>query len=468
MLFALATGILLRFVVGLEPVPYLAWVVPALLLWGVLQAEGIPWRLLVIATCLIGYQANAVYYLRVMPMAIACTVVAGQSLLWLFVLAETRRVVLRVRRPWTMLAYPVFWVAVDTLLANFAPDGNWASLAYTQADFLPLIQTASLFGVSGVLFLLCLASSAIAVSLVLGLRGRENRIMLAGTMVLIAAALVFGTIRLQSPPAAKRIPIGIASIDDAIGLQAQAPYIARIQAAYDAQLAALASAGARLVLLPEKIAVVSAADAPAWRERFAASALRHRISILVGIGVQHKDGIANDAWLFSPDGSLDAVYQKQILAPPERAGYLAGHKSIARDIEGTRFGIAICKDMHFATLGRTYGELHPAAMLVPAWDFSLDGWMGARMTALRGIENGFTVVRAAREGLLTVTDAYGRIVAEADSKALPGQRLWMSVPVDPQLPKLYTRIGNCLGWLCVAIGAYLMWFSRTKPKAMAA
>ena len=65
-------------------------------------------------------------------------------------------------------------------------------------------------------------------------------------------------------------------------------------------------------------------------------------------------------------------------------------------IDGIAYGIAICKDMHFAVLGRAYGQGRAAVMLVPAWDFQVDRWMGARMTMTRGVENGYSVVRVTR------------------------------------------------------------------------
>ena len=67
-----------------------------------------------------------------------------------------------------------------------------------------------------------------------------------------------------------------------------------------------------------------------------------------------------------------------------------GHENVVREIDGHRLGVAICKDMHFASLGRSYGKEHVAAILEPAWDFNRDGWMAARIAALRGVENGAT------------------------------------------------------------------------------
>jgi len=117
--------------------------------------------------------------------------------------------------------------------------------------------------------------------------------------------------------------------------------------------------------------------------------------------------------------------------------------------------------MHFAALGRAYGQRGAAVMLVPAWDFDyLDDWMESRTTVVRGIENGYAVVRPAREGLLTVSDAYGRILAERPSSAMPGSSLLARVIVASPLPTLYTRIGNVFGWLCVAAAAPFVLLSR--------
>jgi apolipoprotein N-acyltransferase len=52
-----------------------------------------------------------------------------------------------------------------------------------------------------------------------------------------------------------------------------------------------------------------------------------------------------------------------------------------------------------------------AYVLVPAWDFTLDGWLHDRMAVMRGVESGFTVVRAAKQALLTVSHDRGRILA---------------------------------------------------------
>ena len=54
-------------------------------------------------------------------------------------------------------------------------------------------------------------------------------------------------------------------------------------------------------------------------------------------------------------------------------------------------------------------------MLVPAWDFRVDGFWHGHIAVMRAVEDGFSLVRSARNGLITVADDRGRIVAETAS-----------------------------------------------------
>jgi apolipoprotein N-acyltransferase len=118
---------------------------------------------------------------------------------------------------------------------------------------------------------------------------------------------------------------------------------------------------------------------------------------------------------------------------------------------GNGRSVAICKDLDFPRTLRSdakFGSIR--LMAVPANDFVKDGWIHARMAIVRGVENGFAVVRSAFNGLQTVSDAQGRVLARA-STVQPGMvRLSAEVPLGPG-PTLYTRIGDVFAWLCVAL-----------------
>jgi len=459
---AIATGVLLRQVLDLQPVWWLVWIVPALPLLIAIRFRPREARWMVSLAVVIGASCNFHYYRLVMPLLSVILVIALQSWLWVFLIFAARRVIVRYQSWWTVLAYPILCVAVDSLAAALLPDGNWGSLAYSQGDNLPILQTASLFGVSGVLFLVTLVPSTLALAVAYGRSLRRGWIAYALTALLLAASIAYGYARLRQPVAGAQTTFGIVSIDNPIGPHASDTYASNIQAGYDSLVQSLAAQGAQIIVLPEKIAVLPPAKVPDWQHHFSALALQNRVWLEVGIGIDDGLNPTNWSWLFTPRGDLVSSYEKHHMAPPERhEHYASGTEYNIVTVDGQTYGLAICKDMHFAAFGREYGLRHAAVMLVPAWDFAyLDGWLEARTTVFRGIENGYTIVRASREGLLTVSDPYGRILTEVPSSELPGRSLLATITVTGPVPALYTRIGNFLGWLSVAAAALLLALGR--------
>jgi apolipoprotein N-acyltransferase len=450
---AIAIGFGLRFVVNLEPIWWLAWFMPGLLLALALRAGTWAARGYVALAAAIGVTANVPFFLKVMPVMPVILVMTLQVLLWVFIIGSARRIVLAFSSAWTMLALPVIGVGADTALAHFTPDGNWGSLAYTQSEVLPIVQLASWFGVGGILFLLLLMNSALAFAI-------HFRTALAGIrpayvlcVIAFVATAVFGWWRLQGPETGAPVRFGLVSIDDFVS-GAASEKSREIWRQYDAQVTALAAGGARFILLPEKIDVLPTADAEARKAHLGRLAATNRVWLVVGLGVDTGRERRNEAWIFGPDGRLVTNYLKHFMAPPERE-FVPGNDFPVSRIDEVNYGVAICKDMHFASLGRGFGARDAGVMFVPAWDFKADAWLAAHMTKLRGVENGYSVVRSSRDGWLSISDPLGRMQAVAQSSAFPGSTLYAEVRVGPRRPTLYTRIGDALGWLCLA--ATLVW-----------
>jgi apolipoprotein N-acyltransferase len=96
-------------------------------------------------------------------------------------------------------------------------------------------------------------------------------------------------------------------------------------------------------------------------------------------------------------------------------------------------------------------------LLVPAWDFNLDRWLHARMAVLRAVENGFALARSARNGLLTLSDNRGRIIAE--TATVPGRFVWITGKVNVAHEQtFYMRTGDWFARLCVAMFVILLAF----------
>ena len=138
-------------------------------------------------------------------------------------------------------------------------------------------------------------------------------------------------------------------------------------------------------------------------------------------------------------------YDKQRLVPGLEARDTPGAVPLVLTVCGTRVGVAICKDMHAPDLGRAYSRLGAQVMVVPAFDFDRDGWLSDRLSALRGVESGYAIVRASRHGVSSVSDRYGRILAEASSASEGVVVLRGEAPLSGN-PTIDSHIGDAVGW----------------------
>jgi apolipoprotein N-acyltransferase len=125
--------------------------------------------------------------------------------------------------------------------------------------------------------------------------------------------------------------------------------------------------------------------------------------------------------------------------------YKPGIKS---GVIGKGVGMAICKDLDFPRTIRSDAQAGLRLMIVPAGDFTKDGWMHARQAIMRGVENGFSVLRSAFNGLETVSDARGRVLASTPVDRSGFTSLQMDVPLGPGTTP-YTRYGDIFCWLVV-------------------
>ncbi len=307
-----------------------------------------------------------------------------------------------------------------------------------------------MFGVGGMLFLLMLANSALALALTYGLRlagaavdvWRDAAHRRAGGGLWLVAPAASST---QGPP----MSFGIASVDDYI----DAPSSAQsrdVWTQYEAQVQELAGSGAASCCCRRR-STCWRRPMPKLRKAMAGAAWRARIRSgwWPGSASMTAQQRRNEAWWFAPDGRLVTNYLKHFMAPPERE-FVAGDEFPVNDIAGVRYGVAICKDMHFASLGRGFGQRHARVMLVPAWDFDARRRMAANMTKMRGIENGYQSWCARRATACcrsrTPSAACWRWSA---ARNCPAPRCSPRCRCRERIDTLYTRTGDLLGWMCV-------------------
>ncbi len=447
----LASGLMLAGCVGLQPLWWLAWIAPVPLLWAAARSGTRAAFAIGTLAALLGQLVNAGYLLELSGPVMLPLLLLAPALGWGLLAALWQRWCARAPAwswPW---AWALLGPAWGVLVLQASPHGLWGSLAATQVEALPVIQIASVLGPLGIVALLGLGAGSLAT---LALRWPQRPwAALAAPLATLALVLGWGQWRSTQSIEGRPLTVGLAAVDTLLLPDMPPERAHAVWQAYDGATRALAAQGARLVVLPEKIEPLPRSREPARRTALALAAQAAGSAQVVGVTVTDGEGRRlNRAWLLPADDAPLVSYDKQHLVPGWESAFATGHALQRFSLGGHTLGLAICKDMDFPALARDYSRAGVAALAVPAWDFGRDGWLHARMAVLAGVEGGFAVIRSARQGLLTVSDRHGRVIAETRSAGGGGgARLLATLPLATPEATVYARIGDAFGWLCLVL-----------------
>lgn len=470
---AALSAVLFYFGTGLNPIWPLPWIapIPVLLLASRTSAKYAAFAAFL--AYLIG-GLNVLYFYRSvleLPLLPIVSITIIPAVLFALSVLAWRRLLLNGRLWAATFSIPLLWSALEYLNAVTSPHSTYGSLAYTQMNFLPLIQVASLTGIWGITFVLFLIPSAFGV---LAARTGSNKakVKIASAVAAVfLAVLGFGAWRLYAPLRTTGVvrvrmfstsaPSDVFPSEQSRAVDLASRYAAQIVPPSDLRADAQ-MARPDLILIPEKIVRVSAEGSSAVRSVFSAAASKDQTEILVGLDEISEGQRRNDALLFGPDGHLEANYEKHHFIPVIEDGYKLGTDYQVLNRASGLWGIAICKDMDFPSLSREYGKRGIGLLLVPAWDFHYDDWLHQRMAILRGVESSFTIARNAKQGRLSVTDNRGRMLAEALESRTGFAVVDTLAPVAHE-NTVYARLGDWFAWFCMAGSAgviVLLFFKR--------
>jgi apolipoprotein N-acyltransferase len=457
LLVVAATAAMVWFGTGLFPMWPLMWFAPLPVL---LFAARSSWRAVAV-TAALAWAAGNVNMWRYFAVALHVPLAGRLEFVvfpaLVFALAVLLyRALLRRGAPWSALvAFPAVWVSFEYIFNLISPHGTAVSLSYSQLNFLPVLQLASITGPWGISFLLLAFSSALAIGIHLRSTAPKQAVRIvsvtAGVFVLV---LVFGAVRLAlPPPPGKEVRVGLVASDAPGNTDVAEPGADadRLLRDYAAQAEALAARGAQVIVLPEHLGEVIDPHMANVDEMFQRLADKTKSTIVVGIGHVSARERHNQARVYAP-GVAAVSYNKHHLLPPFESRYAPGTALTMLTEPKGKWGVAICKDMDFTQLSRQYGQDGAGLMLVPAWDFVLDRVSHGHIAIMRGVESGFAIARAARGGSMMVTDNRGRILAETLTDSAPFATLIAEVPAVHD-KTLYLLLGDWFAW--VTLGALL-------------
>jgi len=371
------------------------------------------------------------FYGRILPVVYGLA--AYQALMFMLTVLFMRALYRRFPAGVAVLGFAVMTAAADYLRGGVSPNGSFFSLGYALVDVVPLLQTASLAGVAGLSFLAAVIPAGLAL---LRVKPRDATAAVAWAMPVLAAS-VYGFWQLAQP-SGPSLRIALLSDDRYAGRVFDHPEAGPdIASAFAGQVATAAAHTPAAIVVPEKmLAAGTPLTAPPGSV------------VVAGLdGPAPQGRRLNIAALYDADAPV-RTYLKKRMVPGLEAEYVPGTTELVTRIAGLDTGIAICKDMDFAQDLRLYGRRDVGLILVPAWDFDRDAYLHGRMAVVRGVENGFAVARSASQGLMTLSDAHGRIVAERRTMRGPGM-LVGDLPTG-RGGTLYSRIGDAAAQVMVA------------------
>ncbi|MFC4008184.1 nitrilase-related carbon-nitrogen hydrolase [Nonomuraea purpurea] len=487
---------------GLHPIAWFTWLAPLPMLLLAPRAGAATAPVAGFFAWAVGQAAMWPYFLNVIDMPLPAVVASqlGMALVFGLAAAAFRALLLRGRPLSAATVVPAAWVVTEYVVSLALPHGAWWSLAYTQAEVLPVVQSASATGVWGITFLLMAVPSAIAAVLRLATSSARSAVLHPITPATRAAVLrptttaarsaggeasvacpcsdgvrvaaVFGAVvllalgyggwRLRTAPAPQTAKVALVATDqpnDVIALDS--PQGRDLVDRYASRVEQLASDGARVVVLPEKTFLADDATLPTLARPLTRIARTHRVDVVAGL-VRSRGGVRYNVALDFPAGGGEPVeYTKHHLIPGLEDDLRPGN-SLAFT-PNTRWGLIICKDLDYPGLVRAYRAEGATALFAPAWDFGDDGWLHSRIAVVRGVENGLAIARVPRAGQVTVSDPNGRIVAEAATSDAEFVTVTTALPA-PTAATLYARLGDWFAWLCMALLVLTLGTPLLRPR----
>ena len=357
------------------------------------------------------------------------------------------------------LVFPAFWVTVEYLVSVASVHGTFGNISYSQMNFLPIVQIASVTGIWGISFCMFLFAATIAALFSAGSASAKIPVAV-GVSVFLVCVFGYGSWRLAATSKdSPTVKVAVMASSTKGNFFASTPeQLQAILERYAEQMKPLASQGIQLFVLPEHngpITDASQANADALLGEIA-----KETGAYVALGIQRIS--PNVSWnqerLYSPNGGLIATYNKHHLLPGFEDQFRPDTKRSVITESSGKWGIEICKDMDFPLLSRQYSQDGIGLLIVSASDFVTDGWLHGRMAVLRGVESGYSIARSANLGILTATDDRGRVLAEQDTIiGPPFVAAIAAIPVRHDAT-IYSRFGDWFPWLCIAV-FLLAWLS---------
>jgi apolipoprotein N-acyltransferase len=386
---------------------------------------------------------------------------------------------LRVPLVWTA---PVVMVVIEWLYPALFPS-YFGNSQYRQ---LVVIQSVDIWGMLGIGFLLTLSSAVIYQILAWLVRGRGQMPLASGItfVVLVVFDIVYGAAALSNiddtvAVAPKKIRVGMVQTNMGIYDKTQRPSEGLRR--HREQSLEVERQGAELIIWPESGFYYPIREGTT---NVAGQVLGPISTPLIFGGLRVAKGedgqreVWNTAFMTDAGGNILGTYDKTYLLAfgeylpfgdwfpwlydlsPNTSKFNRGVHTRPFEYDGVKYGILICYEDILPGFVRKVMQSQPDVLV----NITNDAWFGASreplihlaMAIFRSIEHRRFMARSTNTGISAFVDPAGRILDETPVFARANT---MHEVAALQGATIYSRVGDLLGWLCLALVLY--WF---RPK----
>ena len=374
------------------------------------------------------------------------------------------------------LVFPTFEVAFYFTLSLESPHGTWGSPAYSQVDFLVFVQTASWLGMCGVMFIMSLLPSGLAVAWYRRRWNMDWRTPAIMALGVFAVAILLGWVRVVLAPTTPSVRVAMVASENLIpeSESTDATDAADVMTQYAKLVRHVAVNGTQVVVLPEK--VIGVAPNYEWDvvQGFQRIASMSHVWLVVGMNQIGRTPKRNVAIVIDPDGKIVAAYAKHHLVPSLESDYKPGSKPAIFDAPWGRTAVLISQDLDFPATARELAAHDVRIVLAPASDWTGSELIHQQMAVVRGVEFGFSLARAARGGILSASCSRGKEIATRSPIHTEDTTLTADIPLGTG-STLYSRTGDWFGHLCqifailllLRLGVTLLYAEQTRRRGAA-
>jgi len=390
----------------------------------------------------------------------------------------------------TVLTLPVFWVALEFLREILLTGFPWATLGYSQHGWLEMIQSADLFGVYGLSYLIVFCNAALGEVLLLW-RGKRPQMfpvkVLTVAVLLLLLNYGYGYWCLLQDLDTRSASLHAAVIQGNIPQELKwhpDKQLETVKTYRQLSLRAKAAGANDLIIWPEAAMPFYFQDGGLLATTVVDLPQETGTALLFGSPAYRKDAggvrYLNSAFLLSAESRLIGRSDKIHLVPfgeyvplgsflPFVNKLVAGIGDYSPGeinplpIHGHHLGILVCYEVIFPELAREYVR-QGSGLLVnitnDAWfGKSSAPWQHLAMARFRAIENRVWLARAANTGVSAFIAPSGRIVSQT---ALYEPAFLVGEVGLGARPGLYSHMGDLVPGAFLVVS--LAWLLQTRRR----